>query len=348
MSINRYTAHPCVHSFFIHPFTRLSILQFSWISHFFFFPPPFGQFIERMRTMTSPISSVAPPLSAVAPPLGNQQTCRPRPFGHTPILGPTPKMNGWMLINWVRLQSKCSSHLKAGLNWIKTDTKHKNILCTSMSSASYHLSEMDKHSVCDWNEKIARTTVWIWSSYTVERGHNRADKKMEISWNAEESNDGRKKTNKSDGPFSPAASGRLIVSLTATFCFLLRLALCFLACLSSRLTNACVTLVVRDVLCLFPHSVSKKRMCVFLAITLIFPTEEKSACLSTQLSKRPTLFGRIKDARAFISGPAWQQASLKPYLNVKLHRPPLLLLHHLLFLSFGFVFLTFCASVCCC
>lgn len=66
----------------------------------------------------------------------------------------------------------------------------------------------------------------------------------------------------------------------------------------------------------------QKRMCFSSCYHPHFPLRGISACLSTQLSKRPTLFDRIKDAFAFISGPTWQQASLKPYLNVKLHRPP--------------------------
>lgn len=92
----------------ISPFVRVFLIftvltHFSSSETFFFFfllfplPDHFCRTLERMRTMTSPISSVAPPLSAVAPPLGNQQTCWPYPWQHPPVL-PCPLQQdcmGW-------------------------------------------------------------------------------------------------------------------------------------------------------------------------------------------------------------------------------------------------------------
>lgn len=53
---------------------------------------------------------------------------------------------------------------------------------------------------------------------------------------------------------------------------------------------------------------------------------------------------RIYNTFVSISGPAWQQASPKPYLNVELHRPPFVIPQS----SFWFAFLTFCVFLYCC
>lgn len=167
------------------------------------------------------------------------------------------------------------------------------------------------------------------------RGHNGEDLKRKINpkrWRIK-----RRKKTKPTVPFLHLrlSPGPLIVAVSASLCFLL---LSFLhvfsgLCISSA-KRLCNFSTVCDVLCLFPHLVSKERMCVFSLLDII-PTERtKTLVCRPNCQSYPTKL-RIHDTFTYVSGPTWQQASLKPYLNVKLHRSPFVS-------SFWHAFLTFC------
>lgn len=155
--------------------------------------------------------------------------------------------------------------------------------------------------------------------------------------------------NRTDGPLFSTSVFPSVLPLSQYQLLLCFLLLSFLhvfsgLCILSA-KRLCNFSTVCDVLCLFPHLVSKERICVFslVGIILRFPTVRKKMLVCRpNCQSYPTKL-RIYNTFTYISGPAWQQASLKPYLNVKLHRPPFVV-----FFFFWFAFLTFRVFLYCC
>lgn len=180
-------------------------------------------------------------------------------------------------------------------------------------------------------------------------GHNGEDLKWKINpqrWRFK-----RWKRTEPMVPFSPPPSFPCpsFVAISASVCFLL---LSFLhvfsgLCISSA-KRLCNFSAVCDVLCLFPHLVSKERICDFplLCIFLRFPTVRKKMLVcQPNCQTYPTKL-RIYNTFTHISGPAWQQASLKPYLNMKLHRPPFVSSFFIRFLDILCLFVLLFTGIC--